>query len=151
MLTRSARPYDAAGRCVRVRNPPATSIVPRTRIPTRRYLSDPGNAAPVVVNCHATCSQGAVIEALKGRGLWPDPSARRASPTNGYTPPKRWAAYYASNGEHAGDHCRLDTTPKRMWWDPSGVGTADLALNGARELPAVGPVVLVEGEKARDA
>ncbi len=80
---------------------------------------------------------------------------------NGHRPTtKRWPAYDARTGEHIADHVRLDLDDgKRVHWEqpdgtrklPEGVGTPDLALYGARELPAAGVVVVVEGEKAADA
>lgn len=45
-------------------------------------ISD-GKEGKVLVHCHAGCDQGAVIDALKSRNLWPEAEAKPAAPKRG--------------------------------------------------------------------
>jgi hypothetical protein len=128
-----------------------------------------GDRQPVVVHCQRGCSQQAVIDALKSRGLWSPPSRNGASarlapgPAQTAGPPV--AVYdYRAAGEPAGPV----VAQKGRWEGPDGktfrwrrpgepgwpgldgISLDDLALWGVEllaERPGE-PVVVVEGEKA---
>src|SRR5262249_23038841 len=132
--------------------------------PSFNVSPDPTLPVPVRVRCHGGCSQGAVIAALKERGLW-----QRTAPTatrNGHqarSEVRRWSYVDPKSGEVLGYHCRQDSAAgKRMWWErPDGTISRNghlkpsaLPLLGAAEVlqaPADQPVVIAEGEAARDA
>jgi hypothetical protein len=118
-------------------------------------LSDGGNGK-VLVTCHAACSQDAVIDALRARGLWP------SAPTNGSRPRQGKATRYEVkdvDGRVVAVHVRQDSASgKVMWWEMpdgrkglSGGSPAALPLYGIDELTGDGAIMVTEGEKARDA
>lgn len=130
---------------------------------------DEGLGGTVLVHCHAGCTQDAVINVLRERGLWPRPDTwrdpladvpRRASRRSiGVT---RYEIRDI-DGTLVATHAREDfevidadgviAHEKRVWFEPSGITTETLPLYGVHELKPLSPraVVGVEGEKARDA
>ncbi len=111
----------------------------------------------VLLYCHAGCSQDAVIEALRERGLWHErrestPPRPTSTPSGAVT---RWPIR-SIDGELIATHARLDTpTGKRVWWEPRlsdlGMGSVDLPLYGIERLNGARSAIVVEGEKAADA
>ena len=79
---------------------------------------EPGKSVDVVVTCHGGCSQGAVIEALKDRGLWHEvntgiPFASAASAANDSAPLAERCEvaryrYENADGTHAYDILRFE-------------------------------------------
>ena len=72
------------------------------------------------MHCHAGCSQQAVIEALRDRGLW---YPQQEPATNGHKPQAKpsvttYRAYSAADGLPAGVHVRQDLPDgsKRVYW-----------------------------------
>lgn len=94
----------------------------------------------VLVHCHTSCSQEAVIGALRERGLWPTET--------------RWSVGGA-------EHVRRDSpSGKRMHWETNGAaGLGGLpvkalplyAVADLTDLPAGAIVVICEGEPSTDA
>lgn len=109
--------------------------------------------------CFAGCTQDAVINALRGRKLWPirgeavDAAKRSLGPEQPTV--KRWQAFDAKTGRLIAAHVREDRPGerKRMWWEPSGVRVANLGLYRVEQLKVVPdrPVVINEGESCTDA
>lgn len=109
--------------------------------------------------CHAGCHPDAVIEVLKGRGLWPAAPSRNE--TRPRKPKPRETRYEVRNagGELVAVHVRRDLPDgsKAMHWarpDGSlgldGLPVSAIPLYGSERLPALPDgacVVLVEGEK----
>jgi len=109
-----------------------------------------GKHVPVVIHCHASCPQDAVVAALKERGLWAD--APEPLPVTRYS-------LHDREGVAVAVHCRQDQPGgKRVWWEQpdgttglNGVPVTELPLYGAHLLrPDVIRVVLTEGEKAAE-
>jgi hypothetical protein len=124
-------------------------------------LSVTGRNGRILILCRAGCSQDAVLQALRARGLWR--SGRVAAPR----PSRRGAARVTryevkdTEGRVVAVHVREDAASgKRLWWKrpdgTSGLGgtpVGALPLYGAhllRDRPGE-PVVLCEGEKAAQA
>jgi|GEM_PF-159268 len=118
-------------------------------------LSVDGRRGTVLWYCLAGCSQQAVLEALRRRGLWPEPPR---SPTRELAyeirdPDGRLVALHirheSPDGGKRFSWCLPDGTPHL-----GGRRVVDLPLYGserARDWPATATVVLCEGEKATDA
>jgi hypothetical protein len=128
----------------------------------------------VLVHCHARCSQGDVIEALRRRGLWvtgrgasasasvPGPALART--TKNYTTGKVTRYPITElDGEVIAYHVRRDeeTGEKTLWWETPD-GLRGLGGRSVDSLPLYLPptsldpdaaraLVVVEGEKAADA
>lgn len=108
----------------------------------------------LLVHCQARCSQGAVISALKGRGLWPTTNGaghKRITATYDYLDEKRALLYQVVRYEPKGFSQRR----------PNGNDGWIYSLNGVRRIPyrlpellaadVKLPVFVVEGEKDADA
>ncbi|ACZ42472.1 ATP-dependent serine protease-like protein [Thermobaculum terrenum ATCC BAA-798] len=101
----------------------------------------------VLVHCHAGCSQGEVISALRERGLW----YSREPGSNGFKKKvTNYRVYSALDGMPAGVHVREDLPDgsKRVHWRGLACKVSELALYRA-ELLTQHPeatVVIVEGE-----
>ena len=120
-------------------------------------ISEGKNGKPLLY-CHTGCSQDAVIDALRARGLWA-PEARTHTSANGRPAPRskdrrsEWT-YTHENGNTAFVVHRIDYAdkrPKDIWQSPKGYkgkrplfDLPDLLKDGAR------PILIVEGEKAAD-
>jgi hypothetical protein len=103
----------------------------------------------LLVRCGAGCGQDAVLDALRGRGLWPE---RR----NGHRPARETRYELRDEaGRLVAVHHRLDTpSGKALWWTrPSGarglggLRAAALPLYGIDRLDRAGEVIVTEGEK----
>lgn len=70
-----------------------------------------GEKGRPVVHCHAGCSQEAVLDGLKARGLWDDEQSRDIPLAHGQLGPyaKHWD-YFDSNGKHVLRVCRWTRT-----------------------------------------
>ena len=98
----------------------------------------------MLVHCHAGCAQSDVLDALKGRGLWPESESRE----------RRWP-YYRADGELHLTKVRIDRPdkPKRVFREPKGIRPPH-PLYRLHELLEGNPaqrVLVVEGEPAADA
>lgn len=117
----------------------------------------------VLVHCHASCSQEAVVDSLKERGLWASTNGnapvRRASPAAGPARTYRWELRDAA-GELIAIHHRRDPE-KRYWWE---LPTGETSLGGQHpselplyfadtlaDVPAGERIFLCEGERATEA
>jgi hypothetical protein len=118
-----------------------------------------GQHAEVVVHCYAGCDQQAVIAALREHQLWPERERR-----NGHEHATQEWPLYDTDGTLVATHVRLNQTdgrklypwrlPNATTWGLRGRKAATLPLYGAHELadwPDGATVLVVEGEKARDA
>lgn len=123
----------------------------------------------VLFKCWAGCPQDAVLDALRGRGLWPERQASSTGTLNGHVPAAPRALetrfeYYDDAGALVALHKRVDLPggDKRMAWlladgTPSRDGQVKaehLPLYRLADLlkaPADSWVLVVEGEKAADA
>jgi putative DNA primase/helicase len=119
-------------------------------------------AGRVLVYCHGQCEQGAVIAALRERGLWPGSGGDRAAPPP--RPPRALreveAIYPYADADGAPRYRVVRYRPKAFEvWHPNGVGWLR-GLGGAELLPyrlpqlaAADPTMTVfvgEGEKVAD-
>ena len=116
------------------------------------------NEGKILAHCKGGCPQDAVIDALKGRRLWPAAERRhtRVSKTKEYE-------IRDASGILVAIHERRDRPngDKEYWWrlpdgtyGLNGLATSALPLYGCerlRDLPEGEPVVVTEGEKAADA
>ena len=101
----------------------------------------------LLVRCHAGCEQTAVIDALRQRGLWPDPGRREDTATTWH--------YCHEDGRAAFDVVRFPGKKIRPRL-PDGSFKAYPAPRPLYRLPDLvdrpdAPVLVVEGEKAADA
>lgn len=102
----------------------------------------------LLVHCHAGCPQEAVVEALRERGLWRWMGSVRRTRYEVRDPAGQLVAVHVRTDGPGG---------KRLWWErPDGrPGLAcpveELPLYGIHGVGPAARVVLVEGEKARDA
>lgn len=108
----------------------------------------------VLLKCHAGCTQAAVIDALRQRGLWP--SAATASRRGTSTTQRHVEyGYLGADGGLTATKIRIERPgqKKSFFIEPSGVTVAALPLYRLPELvradPDV-PVLFVEGEKDAD-
>ena len=123
-------------------------------------ISDGDKGQPVVY-CHAGCSQDSVIDALKGRGLWPEPPKREPKPA---AKPKAkivktYDYFDPATGELLMQVCRMDPKSFRQRRpDPArpgewtwSVGAEHRTLyNAVRASQHDKAVFVVEGEKDVD-
>lgn len=75
-------------------------------------IADGDNGAPVL-RCHAGCSQSAVIDALRCRGLWPEREAHRNPPPR----PAKQPAPVAASDAPPPDFAALLGSPPSDTWD----------------------------------
>ena len=127
-------------------------------------LSLVDRAGRVLVRCHAGCTQVAVIEALRARGLWPAPTdtptpKRDTVPRR--TPDATWT-YHDASGAEVRRTCRWDTAAGKVIRPrvPDGRGgwrSGDMdGLRPLYRLPELlarpgAPVLVTEGEACADA
>ncbi len=113
----------------------------------------------MLVHCGANCSQDAVLNALRERGLWETRAERRRTEKtvrrNGRV---RYPLHDPADAHLIAVHVfeRDGNGGKRVWWEQpdgklglDGIKTADLPLFGAHMLPDLpdgAEVLLVEGE-----
>lgn len=127
----------------------------------------------VLFTCRAGCPQEAVLDALRGRGLWPERQASSNGQANGHVPVafgrrERRFEYYDQSRTLLAIHKRIDFSPplpdgtrKQMpWLRPDGSPSAGAIhppalplyrLGDVLAAPLVTPVFLCEGEQAADA
>jgi putative DNA primase/helicase len=114
----------------------------------RASLSICEKGGRVLFKCHAGCSQGNVINALRRRGLWLDEDSRR--------PAQRAVIYYDYRNEAGNTIYRICRTANKKffaehlegrWWN-KGIGNRRVLyhLNELVNRPAE-PVWIAEGEK----
>ena len=122
-------------------------------------LSVSEEGGKVLVHCGANCSQDAVLNALRERGLWETRAERRRTEKtvrrNGRV---RYPLHDPADAHFIAVHVfeRDGNGGKRVWWEQpdgklglDGIKTADLPLFGAHMLPDLpdgAEVLLVEGE-----
>lgn len=118
------------------------------------------NGSPVV-HCLAGCDQGAVISALRSRGLWPSSSFEINHPSRG-KPDRAWP-YHNEQGQVIGYACRFDKAngekdvlpffkhPDGWHWKAPATAENRLYNRHLLTLHPDRPVIVAEGEKATDA
>jgi len=115
----------------------------------------------LLVHCHAGCSQEAVIEALRERGLWPEREQHETPKQNGKARARKQdpgpiIAEYIYRDEHGNPLFRVTRhMPKDFRrWRPDGKGGWRLGARGVpevlyrlREVVEAAVVFVVEGER----
>lgn len=132
------------------------------------HITDRDDDLPLV-HCFASCTQDAVLNALRQRGLWPNgstPGTGRPSRTHSRpqaATPEAEYRYLSEDGSLIATKGRFrqPNGAKTFAWKRSGAGDwsglrglkeRDLHLYNAHLLPTTdGPVTVVEGEKAANA
>ena len=120
---------------------------------------DQGNDKPLV-HCLAGCNQESVIDALKGRGLWPDPPPFEITHYQRGTPDHVWP-YHDEAGQVIGYACRFDKAdgkdvlpffkhPDGWHWKAPTEPRPLFNQNKLTRHPDK-PVAIAEGEKAAKA
>lgn len=124
------------------------------------YLKD--DAGKVLVHCHGGCSQEAVIEALRAKGLWAGKSGNNGLPPGIPSAASQVWAYRDSTGRVLGYTARFEG-PDGKTFRPFFKRDGDRWRAGGAEKPlplygldrlAANPdavVIVTEGEKAADA
>jgi hypothetical protein len=120
-------------------------------------LSVVGRDGRVLVRCHAGCSQAAVIDALRSRGLWPASTSGARPRRGGRTttryevrdPGGRLVAVHVREDGPGGKSFRWEGPDGRRGLD--GLRVTELPLYAVERLGASDRAILVEGEKATEA
>ena len=95
----------------------------------------------LLVKCHAGCSQEDVLDALRERGLWPEPPEAAVETS--------WTCIDPITNETRVHHRKDEPgKDKRLWWSKGGPRPRRL-LYKAR-VTGEGPLVVTEGETAAD-
>ena len=112
-----------------------------------------GDRVPLVF-CHAGCSQDAVIDALKARGLWP--AAGSGSSREGWVLKATWR-YFGPNGNRDQEDYETPTGRERRWaGGKDGIKPRRLIAiaRGGEDLPGRkyrGIIIFCEGAKTAEA
>lgn len=122
----------------------------------------PDDSIGVLVKCHGPCSQSAVIDVLRQRGLWATVTPGRTSVNGSRNGANRWA-YEWTPGKVVAYHKRTDLgngKKKFSWILPNGrasdgdIDTAELPIYRRADVlaaPRETVILVTEGEKAADA
>lgn len=114
----------------------------------RASLSISERGGKVLVRCRAHCSQGAVIEALRARGLWSSKGKKDVVATYDYVSEKGNLLYQVVRHEPKDFRQRRPDGKGGWFWNLQGVEPVPYRLPEVVEAVKVGaPIFVVEGEK----